>query len=186
MIEKYMKIMKDNVAKRISNRFRIPYEEAYSEGLVVIAENKDKYDLIKDESLLRKKMWGHLRENMCVRRTLEIKVPTNDGSALRKKRVWFYPDSHYIDPNDIEDIVEDIDETELLKNLFFKHIDEFGLDEDEILFIDMCFSGLDPEDDFHREHFEEAFPDKKVSYLKKGFMDALTQKIKTNSPFIRG
>ena len=185
MIEKYMKIMKDKVAKSISHRFRIPYDEAYSEGLVVIAENKDKYSLIKDESLLKKKMWGHLRSNMCVFRNIEIKVPTEDGPKLKKKRVWFYPDSYYIDPNDIEDIIDDIDGTELLKNLFFKHIDDFGLDEDEVLFIDMCFSGLDPEDDCHREHFEEAFPDKKVSYLKRGFIDALTKKIKTNSPFNR-
>ena len=181
--------MKDNVAKSISHRFRIPYDEAYSEGLVVIAENIDKYNSIKDDSKLKKKMWGHLRSNICVFRKIEILVDGKNGPELTKKRVWFYPDSYYIDPREIENIVdeifEDADGKEFLKNLFFKHIDDFGLDEDEVLFIDMCFSGLDPEDDCHRDHFEEAFPDKKVSYLKKGFMDALTQKIKTNSPFNR-
>ena len=183
--DKYIEISKKNYGA-LHRNYRIPTDELYSETLLMVVENKQKYDKCLeefDEEMLRKKMYGHLRGRLCVYRKIPIEKKVNGESVKDIKRVWFYPDSYYIDPVEVDQMIDSEDGTEVLKELFYEHIDCFKLDEDEELFIDMCFSGLHPNYDI--KSFKEAFPNKSREYIKRGYYGGVIKKVKANSPFNR-
>lgn len=182
-IKEFMKIAEIS-SKQIGKRYRTCPEEIYSEALVVITENLDKYSEITGQTALRKRIWGDIRFACLKYRKIEVKYYDENGDIrYKKKRVWFDPQVRHIPLDELEDISYDPDQNELLKTMFYSRINDFKLDEEEVLFIDMCFSGLDPED--HKEEFVEAFPDKPYDFIRRGMYHAVAKKVEKNSPFNR-
>lgn len=128
----------------------------------------------------------------------KIKSLEKEGKTyVTKKRVWVDPHGH---PLRLEDLGEDavFDEyadNDLYKSVFYENVDCFSLTDEEMIFIDLCFAGLDPWDDGEKdekgkvirmgdiEKFMEALPHLKKDYIRKGFYDRVVNKLKKKSPF---
>ena len=140
----------DNVSFYLEKKYGIPFDFSQDKGVQYLSEHQADYNNIlniPDASVgqIEKKLFFTLKD--FVRKNSELFQKTIDEDGVQK-RMWFSPYLNKIVFDEIEELglistladepVED------LKELFYKSINQFDLNDKERLFIDLCFSGYNP------------------------------------------
>ena len=130
---------------------------------------------------IEKKLFFTLKD--FVRKNSELFQKTIDEDGVQK-RMWFSPYLNKIVFDEIEELglistladepVED------LKELFYKSINQFDLNDKERLFIDLCFSGYNPYNNIDSIVFMEALQTESKQYVNT-FFNRLCEKLEKKS-----
>lgn len=176
----------DNVARFLEYKYGVPFDYSQAKGIDFLVEEAESYNSIQtneeySEEQRNKKLFHVIKDYVRHHSELFQKVIDEDGT---KKKMWFSPYFNKIVFDEIEElglVSTFADEnSEDLKEVFYKHKHLFELNDKEALFIDLCFSGYNPYNNIDVIVFQEALETDSAKYVKT-FFNRLCEKLRLKS-----
>lgn len=177
----------DSASRFLEYKYGIPYDLSQVKGLDCIIERREEYDRYLNseemsEEQIEKKLFYMFKDFIRSNSELFQKNISDENGVV--KRMWFSPYFNKLVYDEIEDlglVSSMADESpEDMKEMFYKHKHLFNLTDKEGLFIDLCFTGYNPNNEVDVLVFREALETDSSKYVKT-FYNRLCEKLKEKS-----
>ena len=176
----------DKAATFLEYKYGIPMDTGQSLGVEALVHKKEEYErYLYSETLsqeqVEKEIFFLAKDYIRGKSECFQKKIDEDGIP---KLLWLSPYFNTI----VFDTLEDLglvstmadESTEDMKEMFYKHKHLFNLNEKECLFIDLCFSGYNPQNEVDVLVFKEALETDSPKYVKT-FFNRLCEKLREKS-----
>lgn len=176
-----------SASRFLEYKYGIPFDYSEAKGLDCIVEKKEEYGrYLNSEELseeqIEKKLFYMFKDFIRSNSELFQKNMVDENGVV--KRMWFSPYFNKVVYDEIEDLgllSTMADESpEDMKEMFYKHKHLFNLTDKESLFIDLCFTGYNPNNEVDVLVFREALETDSTKYVKT-FYNRLCDKLKERS-----
>ena len=176
-----------SASRFLEYKYGIPFDYSEAKGLDCIIEKKEEYGrYLNSEELseeqIEKKLFYMFKDYIRSNSELFQKNMSDENGVV--KRMWFSPYFNKLVYDEIEDLgllSTMADESpEDMKEMFYQHKHRFNLTDKEGLFIDLCFTGYNPNNDVDVLVFREALETDSTKYVKT-FYNRLCEKLKERS-----